>query len=205
MRFKEIEDEAIRESAITQYMQQIGINERNHVLNCYVSMLDYSNTIEGYDFWNKIRPLRHIPTVRGIAPQRIVLSPNDVPIKISDEFKNLLVLLGISIEEFAEISGYPLVSLEKVYSGEIGVGSHFIKDISFLFKIDTTFFTKKEIIKKGRKIDERPIPRGKKRTCTLCNKSKNLAKEYNKFKYGKYQKATICRTCFNEKYQGRKR
>lgn len=200
MRFKDLKDAKIRSSAVNQYILQIGadILQPYQVLDHYVSFLDYYHTLEGFDYWNEIRPLREIPNARGNRPRRIFLHRGQEPQDISEEFKKVLDSSTMSIVELSKKSGYKLKSLNEILNKNRLVGATFINDISFILKVNPEKFYKDGVvIIEDRSVDRRPIPEGEKRICTTCKKSKDLENEYNKFKYGVYQKASMCRECYN--------
>jgi len=202
MRFREIESKQIRESALSQYADQLGVNQglRYRLANCYLSFLDYANTVEGYEYWNKVRPLHGLKVSEIRQSVKQVFYSGEIMYYIGEKLSNMMDIKGVSIEDVSNDLKYTEYILEKVCKGR-HVGMRFIKDISEYFGVST-----KEIIKNvPKKIPEArkkipPVfPKGTTRVCGKCKKRKDLETEFNKFVHGKLGKSNICRPCNQER------
>lgn len=204
MRFKEIEDEAIRDSALEQYAKQLKVSQSNrHLLvNCYVAMLDYSNTKEGYDYWNEVRNLKDLKEYDFKKHAKQVYHRYEKKYLIGKQFTNLLKQKNISISELSDMAAYTEYILDRVAKNRY-VDILFIKDICEYLDADPKELTKgaETKIPKERQAKEPNFPKGTKRVCTNCKENKDLETEYNNFIYGQLGKAAMCRKCVRKKYK----
>jgi len=204
MRFRDIQNSYIRNSALSQYADQLGINQahKHRLKNCYLAFLDYAKTVEGFDYWNKIRPL-HLLKIEGYRENvKQIYYRHEKKYYISERFRKLLTKKNKTALNVAEKLGYTEYIIKKALGGK-RVGLRFIDDLCVYFKIDRSELIGSNDIDrfekpkppKPRKDQTTKIPKGTKRVCSICKKEKDLSKEFNNFKYGKLGKSNNCKIC----------
>lgn len=206
MRIREIKNSKIRESALRQYADQIGINQdmRFRLLDCYLSLLDYSRTIEGFDYWNTIRPLYLLNNAEDKCRQVYTLKGKKY--YIADKIKRLLKDNKKPNSYLWKYFNFNQETIEQVLKGGY-VGIYFVNLMCLHFKVDKVDLIgedakqEEEAIKKPkqrRKI--KPLfPKGTKRVCKKCKIKKDLATEFNNFQYGVLGKRSKCKICTRAK------